>query len=175
MSDEKTLYQGRFLRLVQCGRWEYVQRSNARCGVVVVAVTPDGRVLMVDQYRAPLRKRVIEMPAGLVGDDAGGEDEPVERAALRELWEETGWRAERVEWLTEGPPSPGLASEQLVFCRAHGLAPDGPGGGDEFEDIRVHAVPAAGFTAWLAERREAGCLIDPKVYTGLFFIRDLIG
>lgn len=172
MSEEQTLGQGHFLRLIKRGRWEYVTRINARCGVVVVAVTPDERVLLVEQYRAPLGAKVIEMPAGLVGDGDGGEDEPVERAALRELWEETGWHAERVEWLTDGPPSPGLASEELVFCRAVGLTPNGPGGGDEFEDIEVHAVPASELLDWLDARRRSGCLVDPKVYTGLFFIRE---
>jgi len=173
MNEEQTLCQGRFLRLAKRGRWEYVQRINARCGVVIVAVTPDAHVLLVEQYRAPLGAPVIEMPAGLVGDDAGGEDEPVEKAALRELEEETGWVAEGVQWLTEGPPSPGLASEQLVFCRAHGLRREGAGGGDEFENIRVHAIPVGELLAWLDARRSGGCLVDPKVYTGLFFIRGL--
>lgn len=120
-------------------------------------------MLLVGQYRAPLNATVIEIPAELVGGDAGGEDEPVERAALGELWEETGWRAKRVEWLTEEPSLPDLTSEQLVFCRTFGLTSNGPGGGGEFENIRVHAVPAVELLGWLDARHREGCLADPKI------------
>jgi ADP-ribose pyrophosphatase len=116
---------------------------------------------------------VIELPAGLVGDIAGEEDERLETAAGRELLEETGYRASRLELLTSGPPSAGMASEIVAFFLASGLVKVHDGGGDEAEDITVHAVPLAGVENWLDQQAAAGLLIDPKIYAGLYFIRRL--
>ncbi|MBN8428964.1 MAG: NUDIX hydrolase, partial [Xanthomonadales bacterium] len=95
------LHEARYLRLCRRGRWEFVERTNASCAVIIVALTPDREVLFVEQYREAIQCRSIEMPAGLVGDiDA---TESIELAAQRELLEETGWSCERVEVLMSGP------------------------------------------------------------------------
>lgn len=166
----ETLYQGRYLRLVRRGRWEYAERVNPGGAVAIVAVTPAGELLLVEQHRVPLGHAVIELPAGLVGDEAGAAAESWETAAARELEEETGWRAGRFERLTEGPTTAGLSNETVILARAHDLERVGDGGGDPTEDITVHAVPVAQVRDWLAKRERNGLPPDPKVYAGLFFI-----
>lgn len=164
----ETLHEARFLRLCRRGRWEYAERTNAGSAVIVVAVTPEDRILFVEQFREPIQQRSIEMPAGLVGDIDG--EESIELAAQRELEEETGWRAERVEFLMMGPSSSGMSTEQIAFVRAHGLTRVGAGGGDVTENITVHEIPRTQAPAWLDAKRREGYSIDPKLYAGLYFV-----
>ncbi|MCB9569985.1 MAG: NUDIX hydrolase [Myxococcales bacterium] len=169
--EEAILGHGRFLRLIRRGRWELVERVGARGAAALVAVTDDARIILISQPRPALGCEVIELPAGLVGDDEGSEDEDAAVAASRELVEETGYEASHVERLCGGPTSPGLTSEEIVIYRATGLRRVGPGGGLESESITVHEVPLAGAEAWLREREAAGLRIDLKVYAGLYFAR----
>lgn len=164
----RILAEGDYLRLIRRDGWEYAERSNARCAVIIVAVTPEDRLLLVEQFRVPVNAPAIEMPAGLVGDIHG--DEAIEDAAIRELEEETGWRAERVELLMQGPTSAGMSNEVIAFARARGLNRVGPGGGDDSEDIIVHEVPRAEAAAWLCRKAAEGYAIDPKLYAGLYFV-----
>lgn len=170
MSADRTLHEGEFLRLKRRDHWEYVERVNARGVVVIVAVTDNNELLLVEQPRLPLQANVIELPAGLVGDIAGAEDEAMELAALRELEEETGYRTARMTFLAEGPPSAGLTSETLSFYRAGPVTRVGAGGGDDSEDIIPYAIPLAEVETWLVEREAEGRLIDPKIYAGLYFL-----
>ena len=164
------LAEGRRVRLVREAHWEYAERTNARGAVVLAAVTNDGRLLLVEQYRIPVGRRVIEPPAGLVGDVAGEEEEALETAARRELLEETGYEARQLELASIGPPSAGLASEIVAFFVARGLTKIHDGGGDSSEEIVVHAVPLDEVDAWLDARAAEGTLIDPKVYAALYFL-----
>ncbi|MCK7595288.1 NUDIX hydrolase [Pseudomarimonas salicorniae] len=166
--EDQLLHEGRYLRLKQRGRWEYAERTNASSAVIVVAITPEDKVLFVEQYRVPIEARSIEMPAGLVGDL--GEAESVEVAARRELLEETGWAAEHIEYLMAGPSSSGMSNEMIAFVRASGLSRQGAGGGDETEQITVHEVPRAEVAAWLFQKMNEGFSIDPKLYAGLYFV-----
>jgi ADP-ribose diphosphatase len=168
--DRQVLAEGRFLRLVRTGGWEYVERTRLSGIVVVVALTPAGRLVLVEQFRPPVGANVIELPAGLAGDEDAHRDEDLAGAARRELLEETGYEAEAFRVLAEGPPSAGLTSEVVTFVRATGLRRIGPGGGDANEDIRVHEVQLPAVESWLAERTRAGLLVDPKVYAGLYFL-----
>lgn len=163
--------EGRFLRLVREDGWEWAERTRISGVVVVAAVTPEGNVLLVEQHRPPVGGRVLEMPAGLAGDIAGQEDEALETAARRELEEETGYTAARIDRITAGPVSAGLTSESLTFFVAHDLRRIGPGGGDASEDIEVHEVPLDEVDEWLAARAREGVPADPKVYAGLYFLR----
>ncbi len=171
LGDPTVLFEGKYLRALAHGHWEFVTRKNASGVVIIVAVTPNGDMLFVEQFRPPVGRRVIELPAGLAGDHADKADEPLSHAAIRELEEETGWRAARMEQLAEGPVSAGLTDETVTFFRAHDLASIGPGGGDAFESIVVHQVPVADVPKWLTERQQAGALVDPKVFAALYFIR----
>lgn len=165
------LGEGRFLRLRTRGHWEYCERSVGSAVVVVVARTPEGEVLLVEQFRPALGAAVIEFPAGLVGDEADA-DEAKEAAAARELEEETGYRPGRVALLVEGPTSAGMTNEVVSFFHAHDLTRVGEGGGAGNERITVHRVPLTQVDAWLAARADAGVLVDPKVYAGLYFVGD---
>lgn len=168
----ETLHEGRFLRLMRRGRWEYAERVHPGGAVAIVAVTPAGELLLVEQYRAPLGHAVIELPAGLVGDDADRETESWQAAAARELEEETGWRAGRLERLTGGPTTPGLSNETVILARAFDLERVADGGGDASENIIVHAVPLEDVTGWLEARQREGLPPDAKIFAGLFFLRD---
>jgi ADP-ribose pyrophosphatase len=168
-STRRTLAEGKHIRLVEENGWEYAERVQATGIAVIVAVTPEARLLLVEQYRRPVKSRVIELPAGLAGDLAGHEAEDLAEAARRELMEETGYEAETMVALTAGPPTAGLATEIVTFFRASGLKKTGPGGGDATEGIVVHEIAVAEVEAWLRDRAKTGCLIDPKVYAGLYF------
>ncbi|MGN6513217.1 MAG: NUDIX hydrolase [Lysobacteraceae bacterium] len=167
MDARKVVYEGRYLRMVVQGHWEYVERTHAGgLAAIIVAVTPTDELLFVEQFRIPLGRKTIEMPAGLVGDiDAG---ESIEQSAIRELEEETGWRAGHADVLLVGPTSAGLTSERIAFVRATGLRRTGEGGGDATEDIVVHAVPRAQAAAWLAGKAAEGYALDAKLWAGLW-------
>ena len=169
MDDAKrTLWEGRYLNLVMRGSWEYVERRNITGIVCLVAVTDDRKLVLVEQYRPPVGKRVIELPAGLVGDVPGAEAEALETAARRELLEETGYRAGRLERLFDGAPSAGLCDEHITFFLATGLEKVGAGGGDDSEDIAVHEVPLAGLLDWLRARQAGGAIVDAKIFSPLY-------
>lgn len=166
----ETLHSGRHLSLVRRGHWEFATRHAATGVVALVAVTDDDKVLLVEQFRPPIGRRVIELPAGLAGDIAGAESELLETAARRELHEETGYEAQHVRLLTEGPSSAGLTDEMITFFLMTGLIKTGDGGGDASEEIVVHEVPLAKLPDWLEVRRSAGSAIDPKIFVGLFWM-----
>jgi ADP-ribose pyrophosphatase len=171
MKQDTMLYQGRYLSLVDRGGWEFTTRSNARCVVAMVALTEAGEIVLVEQYRKPVDASVIEIPAGLVGD-LDDSNEPVLVAAARELEEETGFTAARMEVLMACPSSAGMSDEMIYFAMANGLTRVGPGGGDASERIEVHLVPLAECDDWLNRQLAAGKLLDPKVYTALYWLKN---
>jgi ADP-ribose pyrophosphatase len=161
-------WEGKWLRMVKRGHWEYVERTNAGgVSVIIVATTPQDTMLFVEQTRVPLQCKTIEMPAGLVGDFDAKESLLV--AAERELLEETGWRAGKIEYLMTGPSSAGMSTELMAFVRARDLVREHAGGGDESEDILVHEIPAKEAARWLAQKMAEGYSIDAKVWAGLYF------
>jgi ADP-ribose pyrophosphatase len=166
--QSRIIAKGRYLTLVDDGGWEYVIRPGVAGIVVIVAVTEKEKLVLVEQYRPAVGKRVIELPAGLVGDAEGRRDESMLTAAERELEEETGYRARAMVPLFEGPIAVGLSDENVSFFQATGLSRVGEGGGDDTEDITVHVVPLDDLAAFLAERANAGLGVDPKIHAGLF-------
>ncbi|MCK4658154.1 MAG: NUDIX hydrolase [Phycisphaerae bacterium] len=170
-SHEQVLAQGRHLRLVRRDGWEYAVRYTVGGIVAILAITDDDRLILTEQYRPPVRKAVIELPAGLAGDVQGEESETLATAAHRELLEETGYQAQQMVYLAEGPPSAGLSDEIITFFRAIGLQKVGAGGGVDHEKIKVHEVPLAEVNSYLETVAGQGLLIDPKVYTGLYFAK----
>jgi len=170
MSNKTVLFTGKFLSLIKEGRWEYADRVNATGAAIIVAVTDDRRLLLVEQYRIPVHTRTIDMPAGIIGDEAAHSQESNAEAARRELLEETGYDAARMEILTTGPASSGLTSEVVTLFRASGLRKVSAGGGVAHEEIVVHEVPIDKVYAWLEAKVQAGLMIEPKVYVGLYFL-----
>jgi ADP-ribose pyrophosphatase len=169
-NDLHVLAEGRFLRVLSRSGWEWVERTNTSGAAVIAAVTSERQLVLIEQYRIPVNCRVIELPAGLVGDLAESRDERLVEAARRELLEETGYAAEGIEHLLDGPSSSGLTNEVFTLMLAKDVQKVGRGGGDATEDIRVHVVPLAGIEAWLASKRQSGLMISPKIYTALYFI-----
>lgn len=163
------LYQGRFLHLVQRGRWEYVTRPKVTGVVAVVAELDDGRVILNEQHRPAVDAAVIELPAGLAGDT--DDRESLRTAAQRELEEETGYRAQRWTLLETLLPSPGLTDEAVTFFLAQGLHKVGEGGGVDGEAITVHAVHPDDLPDWSAQMQRQGRRLDMKVFAGLHLAR----
>lgn len=170
MTKIETLCSGKWLLLKRKGRWEYAERTNPGGGVLIVAVTDAGELLLVEQYRAAIDSATIELPAGLVGDLAGSRDENAIAAAHRELLEETGYRAARINLLTSGPSSAGMSNEILALVRARGLVRENAGGGDDTEQITVHKVALDKVAHWLLDKSSQGFQVDPRVFAALYFI-----
>ncbi len=169
-SQEETvvLGEGKYFTFLRKGTWEFVKPKNFTGVVLIVPITDDGKVVLIEQYRVPMGCNVIEIPAGLIGDQAHLLDEDHAVGANRELHEETGYEATHMELLTNGAPSPGSNTVILSIYKATGLKKTGPGGGDETENITIHEVPIPEVRTWLKQREAMGNAIDLKVYSGLF-------
>jgi ADP-ribose pyrophosphatase len=159
-APEEIVWEGRFIAAKRRGKWEYVSRTRGVSAAVILAID-DGCVLLVEQYRVPIGGMCLELPAGLIGDDEEGEEAEV--AAIRELEEETGYRAERMVDLGRFHASPGMSSEGFTLLRAEGLTKTGDGGGVEGEEIVVHRVPLAEVPAFVERKRAEGCAVDVKL------------
>ncbi len=170
MSGVEILKEGRFLRLLRKGPWEFVQRTNCTGVVVIAATTESEEVVFVEQYRAPVDARVIELPAGLVSDQ--GVCETSQAAAERELLEETGFGGATMVEIFSGPGGAGASSDILTFFLARGVRRIAQGGGDATEAITVHSVPLGEVDAWLRAKVAQGMKADPKIYAGLYFLRN---
>jgi ADP-ribose pyrophosphatase len=155
-------WQGKFITAKQRGRWEYASRSRGIRAAAILAID-DGHVILVEQYRVPLGRPCLEIPAGLVGDDDGASDESAITAAHRELEEETGYKAETITDLGMFFSSPGMVSEGFSLLRAEGLTGVGEGGGTDGEDITVHRVALKHLAQFVEAKRAAGVGIDVRI------------
>ena len=166
--SKKTVWKGSFMSAVVITyrdargivrTWEALERVGNDGIVVMVAVTPDRTVILEKQFRPPIGRDVIELPAGLV--ESG---EPMEIAAKRELIEETGWSANRIEFLAEGPISTGASTESLSAYLCTELEHVGKNGGDDNEIIEVIEVPIIKVHDFLRTAQNKGTLVDLKVF-----------
>jgi ADP-ribose pyrophosphatase len=162
----QTIWKGKYITALKRGKWEFVSRSGSTNAVVILA-EHEGKVILVSQYRVPVGRQSLELPAGLVGDE--DKDATVEGTAVKELEEETGFTAERIERLGEFNSSPGLVAESFTLVRAHGVHRIGEGGGNSDEDIEVHLVERAGIPAFIEQKRGEGYEIDVKLLLFLNF------
>jgi len=156
------MWEGRFITAKRDGKWEYVSRSRGIKAAVILAID-EGHVLLVEQYRVPLGKNCIELPAGLVGDHDHNGEEDSATAAIRELEEETGYRAGTMEDCGEFYSSPGMVSESFSLFKASGLSKVSDGGGVEGENITVHRVALSELDEFVAQKRREGAGIDVKL------------
>lgn len=170
-ATEQVRWAGKFIVAKTRGKWEYVSRARGIKAAVILAIDAADHVILVEQFRVPLGRACIELPAGLIGDH--GEHEDATAAAARELEEETGYRAARMEVLGEFYSSPGMVTESFTLLRAHGLQQVGPGGGVDGEEITVHRVPRKGMAQFIAESRARGLGIDVRLL--MLIAPDILG
>ena len=165
MTDEpeQVRWAGKFITAKTRGKWEYVTRAHGIRAAVILAIDAEDHVLLVEQFRVPLGRPCLELPAGLIGDDEGAEGEDALAAAARELEEETGYHAQRMETCGEFYSSPGMLSESFTLVRAYGLTQVGPGGGTEHEDITVHRVALSELAQFTQTARARGLGIDVRL------------
>ena len=170
--SESIEWEGKFVTAKTRGRWEYAGRARQIRAAAILAIE-EGHVLLVAQYRVPLGRICLEIPAGLIGDHDEYRGEPPETAAMRELEEETGYRAERMENLGEFYSSPGMVSESFTLLRAHGLTKIGEGGGTDSEDIVTYRIALSELPQFVADWREAGHAVDVRL--AILMAGNLIG
>ena len=156
----ETMWQGKYIRALKRGHWEYVSRTDDTRAVVVIA-EHDGKIILVEQNRVPVGGRCVELPAGLVGDE--DRNATVEETAIKELEEEAGFTAERIEILGDFHSSPGMVAESFTLVLAHGVRKVGDGGGNDHEDIEVHLVARSEIPQFVAGRRSEGVAVDVKL------------
>lgn len=170
-SHDQALHTGDFLELRRNGHWEYVRRPRSNGGAAfMIATTAADELILVEQYRVPVARTVIELPAGIMGDEHP--DETAEQAAIRELEEETGFRAARVERMFEAPTAAGITSEWAYYLRLSQLQRVHAGGGVDGEDITTHCVPRQDVANWLAAQQARGAACDPRIFAALFWLEQ---
>lgn len=156
--SKKIVWKGKFMSAVEITyrdargivrTWEALERVGVGGIVVMVAVTPTGNVILEKQFRPPVGRDVIELPAGLVESN-----ESMEVAAKRELIEETGWSAGKLDFLAEGPISTGASTEALRAYLCTELEHVGKSGGDDNEIIEVIEVPLRTAQDFLSESQK---------------------
>jgi ADP-ribose pyrophosphatase len=162
--ETRRIYEGRVVSLrvdkVALADGSSAQREVAEHAPVVVIVPfdGDGNILLVRQYRLPVKQLLLELPAGCI--DPG---ESVEEAVQRELREETGQRAGRLERLADFYASPGFCDELMHLFLATELEPS-PLAPDSDENLEVVPIPLVEALA-LVERGE---IRDAKTIVGLW-------
>lgn len=165
----EVMWQGKYIRAMRQGQWEYASRCNAMTAVVIYAEV-EGKMLLIEQVRVPIGKRCIELPAGLVGDEE--EHATILGTAAKELEEETGYQADHFHIIGEFYSSPGMIAESFTLVRATGLTKVGEGGGNAHEEIVVHLVQKDGLRDFIARMREAGRAIDVRILALADFITE---
>lgn len=157
------LHRGDFLSYYKEEGWEYVARDNSTGVVTILALTKNNEIVLVEQFRQPFKQNVIELPAGLAGDHYDNQNESFEDAIKRELLEETGYQANTLVKLCEGPVSPGLSTEIFHLYYSNDLEKISEGGGDHTEDILVHTIALKDVDDFIQQCKFQDKLIDIKV------------
>jgi ADP-ribose pyrophosphatase len=156
----KTVFEGDHLLVAERDGWQYVERKKGKEAAAVIAFTEKDELILTEQFRKPVNARVIDFPAGLIGDD--GTDDP-EATARKELEEEAGYTCDAVELVAKGPTSAGITSEIVSVYRAKGVRKSGIGGGVDGESITVHLVPREEVQKWVRDKERQGLMIDIKL------------
>ncbi|MDD4990027.1 MAG: NUDIX hydrolase [Candidatus Pacebacteria bacterium] len=166
--NREIVYNGKFVRINKKtfrtkngkeGFWEVVERKKLYKRIVIIfALTKNKEVILEKSYRVPLEAYVIELPAGLT--DKAGESEA--EAAKRELFEETGYKAERVIEVFSSVGSPGLSNSEYVYFFAPNAEFVGKQKADDEEEIEVFTVPLERLVDFVLEPKQ-GIKIDDKI------------
>ena len=138
-------------------KWDYI--DHKRGGACIVPVLPDGRILMIHQYRPAIDRETLELPAG--ARDSIQEDTAV--TAARELEEETGYRSDKITLLLKLRSAVAYCSEFTDVYLAEDLIPIGGQHLDEAEEIRIEAFDLD----TLLEKIYSGQIQDAKTAAGI--------
>jgi ADP-ribose pyrophosphatase len=171
MAEIETLFETKWIGVYRKGKWDFVRRPQSGSAVGVLAITPDNEIVLVEQMRVPVENRVIEIPAGIVGDEPEFIDESLAETAARELLEETGYRAGKIEFLMRSPSTPGFSSEFMNIFLATELVRETEGGGTPGENITVHHVPISQIREWLDVKQAEGLDVDARLPAALWLAR----
>ena len=131
---------------------------------VIIPISRDNELYMVRQYRKPIDKVLLELPAGKLD----GNEAP-EICARRELKEETGLTAKNMDYIISIYTTPGFCNEVLHIFAATGLE-EGEAGGDEDEFVSCEKVPVAN----LIDMVMRGEITDAKSIIGIFLADRII-
>ncbi len=168
MPEETTLYESKWLGLYRRDDWDYARRPNSDACVGILALTDKDEIVLIEQFRVPVQQTVIEIPAGLVGDEPEHKSEPLADTAARELLEETGYRPAHMRLLLASPTSPGMTPEFTHLFLATELEKEHDGGGTGSEDILVHKVPPlTDLRRFLDQKQSMGFAVDFKIHAAL--------
>jgi ADP-ribose pyrophosphatase len=162
------LFETRWLGLYRIGTWDFAKRPNSEACVGILPLTDEDEVILIEQFRIPVQKKVIEIPAGLVGDEEAHRHEPIIDHAARELLEETGYRAGKIEPLLVSPTSAGMTCEFSHLFLATQLVKETEGGGVGGENIITYKVPRRELREWLKQKEAEGYAIDFKIHASLW-------
>lgn len=166
LNQHDTVYQGKLIdltvdRITTASGTQAVREVVVHPGgAAVLPVFSNGDVLLVEQFRYPMRRALLELPAGKI--ETG---ELPEETAVRELEEEVGYRAGRLEKLGAFYTTPGFCTELLHLFLARDLQP-GRSGGDEDEELLVHRYSLNE----LHRLVRLGEIVDAKTLIGLHFL-----
>jgi ADP-ribose pyrophosphatase len=165
--SSKTIYRGRVANLsldtfrTSEGRSFLRETIQHPASVVILPVTPQGKVLLIRQYRHAVGRTIYEIPAGT--SEPG---EPLLRCARRELAEETGHRAARWQRICEFYPAPGISTERMVLYAASGATPLKHGTDlDDDEHITLAPTPPAKALRMVRDNR----IVDAKSIIGILW------
>ncbi len=168
--DSRVMYDGNFIKVCKdevllpdgtTSTREYITHPGA---VAMLAILDNGNLVMERQYRYPLHREIIELPAGKIDE---GED--ILRCAQRELLEETGYVASEWTHLTTALPCIGYSDERIEYFLARGLKHVGSNL-DDGEFLEVIELSLDDCFEWIRQ----GKISDSKTIVGLFWLDKVL-
>jgi len=172
INQSKILFTGKVFNL-KVDEIEYNKTHNLavrevvihKGGAVILAVTNENKIIMVNQFRYPFQKYLLELPAGKLDPD-----ENPQQCAARELTEETGFIVGKIQKLGSIYTSPGYSSEELQIFLATGLSFDKPNREEGEEGMEVFQLTLNE----IDNKIKKGEIIDAKTISGLYFYKTLL-
>jgi NTP pyrophosphohydrolases including oxidative damage repair enzymes len=165
--ETKNIFKGKIidvnLHTVELPNGKKASREivNHPGGVAIIAYKDKDTVVLVEQFRKPIEKNILELPAGKIEK---GED--IELCGIRELEEETGYRAKEFKYLGKVVSSPGFCDEYIYIYMAEGLYKGQDNLGDEDEFINVREIKIDK----IKEMIKSGEIIDAKTISAFMMI-----
>ncbi len=165
--EVKNIYNGKIIDVnvhtveLPNGRKSSREIVNHSGGVAIIAYKDKDTILLVEQFRKPIEKVILELPAGKIEK---GED--IELCGIRELEEETGYKAKEFSYLGKMVTSPGFCNEYIYIYKAENLykGKDNLADEDEFINVREMKIEK------IKEMIKSGEIIDAKTISAFMFL-----